>query len=142
VQAHSRGGHRATERGSDLLQRHVAEIVQEQHTAWPRWDLPGRLEQALVGDVLIVCHLHTVGLDGWFEGVKQRGDREPNVPFGTGCGASEMIAPYVQGDAPRPGPQRRRASVAREAAQEVDKGFLREIVGQRIVPRAPRQPAR
>jgi hypothetical protein len=141
VQADSRGRRRAAERGSDLLQRHVAKIVQQEHTAWPWRDLPGRIEQALVGDALIVCHLHAVRLDRWFEGVEQRGDGDRDVAFGTGDRAPEVIAPDVQGDPSRPGRQRRRATVAREAAQEADERFLREIVRQHGVARAARQPA-
>jgi hypothetical protein len=139
VQADSRGRRRAAERGCDLLERHVPEVVQEQHAPWPGRNLAGGSEQALVRDLLIVCPLHAVRL--WFEGVEERGDGSLDVPFGTGGRAPEVIVPDVQGDAPRPGAQRRCATVAREAAQEVDEGFLREIVGQVGVARAARQPA-
>jgi hypothetical protein len=112
--------------------------MQEQHTAWPRRNLTGGIEQALVGDLSIVGRLRAVGLDGWFERVEERGDGYVNVAFGAGGHAPEVIAPDVQGDASRPGGQRGRATVAREAAQEVDEGFLREIVGQLGVARAAR----
>ncbi|MFN8544931.1 MAG: hypothetical protein U0807_12125 [Candidatus Binatia bacterium] len=141
MQANSRGRRRAAERGGDLLQRHVPEVVQEQHTPRPRRNLTGGVEQALVGDLLIVSNLHTVRLEGWFEGVEQRGDGYLDVAFGTGSGTPDVIPPDVQGDPSRPGGQRRRATVAREAAQEVDEGFLRQIVGQICVACAARQAA-
>ena len=141
MQADARGRRRAAERGGDLLQRHIPEVVQQQHTPWPRRNLTGGIEQALVGDLLIVCRLHAVGLDGWFERVEERGDGYCGVAFRTGGCAPEVIPPDVQGDASRPGGQRRRATVTREATQEMDEGFLREVIGQIGVARAARQRA-
>jgi hypothetical protein len=88
-----------------------------------------------------MCSLHPVRLNGWLEGVEQRGDGYLSVTFGTGHCAPEVISPDVQGDASRPGVEGRRAPIARKAAQEVDEGFLREVIGQFGVARATRQKA-
>ena len=79
-----------------------------------------------MGDLSIVCRLHAVGLDGSFERVEERGDGYFHVAFRTGGRAPEVIPPDVQGDASRPGGQCCRATVAREATQEVNEGFLRQ----------------
>jgi hypothetical protein len=88
--------------------------------------------------LLIVCDFHAVRLRVWVEGIQQRGDGKLGVTFGTNSRAPEVIPPYVEGDAACPRGQRRRATVARKTTKQVDKGFLREVVRQRGVTRAPR----
>lgn len=141
VQADLCGSDRTTEEGGCLLERHLAEVVQQDQAPRCHRQLAHRIEQAAMRGAPvrhIFCPRHRCGRS---ERIEQRGNREPVALRGAygrvSCAVSQVVAPHIESDAPRPGTQRCSTAKARQPAQDVNNGFLCQVLRQHGIASTP-----